>query len=80
MIYAILIGLIISYVLRKLMVSDMCVVYLTKKMSDQWKQIIQTIGIGKAILSNSDSPSLLYYNPALKEFMEILYPETHRDN
>ena len=62
------------------MVSDMCLVYLTKKMSDQWKQIIQTIGIGKAILSNNDSPSLLYYNPALKEFMEKLYPETHRDN
>jgi len=66
-----------AYSLRRSVVEDLCGLYISKKVNDQWMQTMNMLSSGKLILSNKVPLKILYYNMA---FAELIKKANGRDD
>lgn len=75
-----LLGIACSYLARRSLVTDHCKLYMSLKMNEQWKEIIDMLEYSVMIMSNELPASLLYYNSRLRVLINRICDDDVQDN
>lgn len=78
MINGILSNIMCAYFLRKSAVEDLCNLFISKTMNEQWIQTMNVLSSGELILSSTSPLRVLYHNSAFEELVKKLL--AHSDN